>query len=384
MVDFELSEEQKAIRDTVRKFVKNEMMPVAGDYDESAEFPLEVMQKAFEIGVLNAEVPTEYGGGGLGCMDEVLIAEEISYGCVGMSSSMLCNSLALMPILIGGTEEQKKKFLPTICDQKEVKFNSFCLTEPGAGSDAAAVATTARLDGDEYVINGNKCFITNGAYASQYTVVASTDREKKHRGLSLFVVPSGPGISIGKKEDKMGMRASNTVEVIFEDVRVPKENLIGNEGDGFKITMMTLDRTRPLIAAYGVGVSRRAFDEVIEYSTEREQFGRPIAMHQEIQFRLADIAKDIEVGRAITWYAAWLVDQGKGREASKVCAIAKTFCCDMAMGITTDVVQIFGGYGYMKDYPVEKLMRDAKLLQIYEGTQEVQRMVIASEILRRG
>jgi acyl-CoA dehydrogenase len=261
-------------------------------------------------------------------------------------------------------------------------YASFCLTEPGAGSDAGGIATTAKKDGDDYLLNGRKCFITNGSYASQYTVFASTDRSKGHKGLSAFVVPrSLPGVSPGKKEDKMGQRASDTSDVLFEDVRVPAANLLGKEGDGFKIAMKTLDYARPTVAAMSVGVARAAFEHAMKYSKERVQFGMPIAMNQAVHFLLADMAMDIEAARLLTLKSAWLLDQG--RRNTKESSFAKAFAADLAMRVTTDAVQIFGGYGYMKDYPVEKLMRDAKLLQIYEGTSQIQRLVIAKEIMMR-
>ncbi|MBM2827624.1 MAG: butyryl-CoA dehydrogenase [Actinobacteria bacterium] len=279
-----------------------------------------------------------------------------------------------------GTEEQKQEFVAPFA--REFWFASFCLTEPGAGSDAGGIATTAKKDGDFYLMNGRKCFITNGSYASQYLVFASTDRSKGHKGLSAFIVPrSLPGVSPGKKEDKMGQRASDTADVLFEDVRLPAGNLLGKEGDGFKIAMKTLDYARPTVAAMSVGVARAAFELAMQYSKERVQFGMPIAMNQAIHFLLADMAMDIEAARLLTYKSAWLVDQG--RRNTKESSFAKAFAADLAMRVTTDAVQIFGGYGYMKDYPVEKLMRDAKLLQIYEGTSQIQRLVIAKEVMMR-
>jgi acyl-CoA dehydrogenase len=313
-------------------------------------------------------------------MESCLIEEELGWGCSGITTSMTSNGLALTPILLSGTEEQKKEFVAPFV--RELMYASFCLTEPGAGSDAGGIATTAKKDADGYLLNGRKCFITNGSYASQYTVFASTDRSKGHKGLSAFVVPrSLPGVSPGKKEDKMGQRASDTSDVLFEDVRVPSANLLGKEGDGFKIAMQTLDYARPTVAAMSVGVARAAFEHAMKYSKERVQFGMPIAMNQAIHFLLADMAMDIEAARLLTLKSAWLLDQG--RRNTKESSFAKAFAADLAMRVTTDAVQIFGGYGYMKDYPVEKLMRDAKLLQIYEGTSQIQRLVIAKEIMMR-
>jgi acyl-CoA dehydrogenase len=313
-------------------------------------------------------------------LDACILEEEISWGCSGVATSMNANSLALGPILLAGTMEQMRAFVQPFAT--EFRFASFCLTEPGAGSDAGGIATTARRDGDGYVLNGRKCFITNGAHASQYTVFASTDRSRGHRGLSAFVVPrETPGVSTGKKEDKMGQRASETSDVLFEEVRIPEPNRIGAEGEGFKIAMRTIDYARAGVAAMAVGVARAAYEHAAEYGRQRVQFGQPIAMNQAIYFLLADMATDIEAARLLTWKAAWLADQGKRN--TKESSFAKAFAADLAMRVATDAVQIFGGYGYMKDYPVEKLMRDAKLLQIFEGTSQIQRMVIAKETLLR-
>ncbi len=380
MIGFELTDEQKQLRDMAHKFAANEIRPIAAECDRDGKFPMEVFQKAFELGLMTEFIPEEYGGLGLGSLDTCIISEELAWGCSGIATSMAASGLALTPILIAGTEEQKKRFVQPFTEK--LLFASFCLTEPGAGSDASGIKTTAKKDGDHYIINGRKCFITNGSYANQYTVFAMTDKSLGHKGISCFVVPRElEGVSVGKKEDKLGQRASDTADVIFEDVRIPKENLLWNEGDGFKIAMMTLDRTRPSVAASAVGVARAAYEYALEYSMERVQFGAPIAMNQAINFMLADMLIGIETARLITWKAAWLADQGQRNtiEAS----IAKAYAGDLVMKITTDAVQIFGGYGYMKDYPVEKLMRDAKIFQIYEGTNQIQRLVIAKEILVR-
>jgi acyl-CoA dehydrogenase len=325
-------------------------------------------------------IPEIYGGQGLTMLDTCILEEEISWGCSGVATSMNANGLALGPILLAGTGEQKRVFVQPFAT--EFRFASFCLTEPGAGSDAGGIATTARRDGDGYVLNGRKCFITNGVHASQYTVFASTDRSRGHKGLSAFVVPrETPGVSSGKKEDKMGQRASETSDVLFEEVRIPEANRLGSEGEGFKIAMRTIDYARAGVAAMAVGVARAAYEHAAEYGRQRVQFGQPIAMNQAIYFLLADMATDIEAARLLTWKAAWLADQG--RRNTKESSFAKAFAADLAMRAATDAVQIFGGYGYMKDYPVEKLMRDAKLLQIFEGTSQIQRMVIAKETLLR-
>jgi acyl-CoA dehydrogenase len=380
MIGFDLTEEQVALQDMAHKFAANEIRPKAAEYDHAGTFPMEIFRKAFDLGLMTGFIPEAYGGLGLGSLDACLIEEELAWGCAGIATSMTCNGLALTPILIAGTEDQKKEFVAPFAS--EFRFASFCLTEPGAGSDAGGIATTAKKDGDGYLLNGRKCFITNGTHASQYTVFASTDRSKGHKGLSAFVVPrSFPGVSPGKKEDKMGQRASDTSDVLFEDVRIPASNLLGKEGEGFKIAMKTLDFARPSVASMSVGVARAAFELAMQYSKERVQFGAPIAMNQAIHFLLADMAMDIEAARLLTLKSAWLLDQG--RRSTKESSFAKAFAADLAMRVTTDAVQIFGGYGYMKDYPVEKLMRDAKLLQIYEGTSQIQRLVIAKEIMMR-
>jgi len=380
MIGFDFTEEQTALQDMARKFAANEIRPKAGEADRTGAFPKEIFQKAFDLGLMTGFIPEAHGGLGLGSLESCIIEEELGWGCSGIATSMTSNGLALTPILIAGTEDQKKEFVAPFA--RELMYASFCLTEPGAGSDAGGIATTAKKDGDGYVLNGRKCFITNGTYASQYTVFASTDRSKGHKGLSAFLVPrSLAGVSPGKKEEKMGQRASDTSDVLFEDVRVPAANLLGKEGDGFKIAMKTLDYARPTVAAMSVGVARAAFEHAMQYSKERVQFGMPIAMNQAIHFLLADMAMDIEAARLLTLKSAWLIDQG--RRNTKESSFAKAFAADLAMRVTTDAVQIFGGYGYMKDYPVEKLMRDAKLLQIYEGTSQIQRLVIAKEIMMR-
>lgn len=379
MVSFKLTDEQTALKEMARKFAQNEIVPKAHHYDETGEFPVEILKKTFETGLMNMAIPAEHGGYGTNHIDSCVAAEEISAGCVGIGTSVMANDLALTPVVLAASHEQKEKFLRPFTE--EFKLASFCLTEPGAGSDAGSVSTTAKLEGDKYILNGSKCFITNGGYADLYVVFAATDKSKGHKGLSTFVVPKELGVKAGKKEKKMGQRASNTTDVIFEDVAVPKENLVGKEGDGFKIAMMTLDHTRAGVAAAAVGVARAAYEYAVAYAKERIQFGMPIAMFQGIQFMLADMYKDIEAARMLTWYAAWLADDGIRN--SKESSAAKAFASDVAMRVTTDAVQIFGGYGYSQEYPVEKLMRDAKLLQIYEGTSQIQRLVIAKEILTR-
>ena len=378
MVDFTLTEEQEELRRVAREFAQNEIAPVAMAFDKTGEFPWEIYRKAYDIGLMNVSVPAAYGGGGLSAIECCLIVEELGAACAGMTTSIMVNDLALMPILVGGSEEQQRSFVTPFCSG--FNMGAFCLTEPGAGSDVASMSTTAKRDGDTYILNGTKTFITNGSVASLYTVFATRDKSLRHQGIAGFIVPADtPGISHGKKFDKMGQRASDTAEVILEDVRVPRANLLGREDEGFKIAMVTLDRTRPMIAAMSVGLARAAMDAAIQYAKERITFGTPIGHHQAVQLLLADMAKDIEAARLLTWQCAWLIDQG--HRATKESSLAKCFATDIAMRVTTDAVQVFGGYGYMKDLPLEKYMRDAKLMQIYEGTNQIQRLVIARHLL---
>ncbi len=377
MISFSLTEEQLALQDVARKFSERELRPNAAKYDQNNIFPSDVMQKAFEAGFLSCTIPSEYDGGGLLALDTAIISEELAAGCLGMFTTMMVNSLAFTPIILFGTDEQKKKFLTPFT--KEMSFAAFCLTEREAGSDAGRVMTTAEKSGDDYIINGSKCFISNGSIAKTMVVFANTAKEKGSRGMSAIIVPADtPGITVGKKEDKMGQRASDTAELFFDDVRVPTENLLAKEGLGFMVAMKTLDKARASVGAAGVGVARAAYEYALEYSKTRVQFGKPIFAFQYLSFKLAEMATDINASRHLVWHAAWLVDQGE--RSSKESAMSKLFATDVAMKTTTDAVQILGGYGYMKDYPVEKMMRDAKLLQIYEGTNEIQRLVIASEI----
>ena len=379
MVGFQLTEEQEQIRRMARSFAEREIIPVAAEYDEKEQVPWGVIEKAHAAGLMNIHVPEKYGGPGLDHVTGAVIAEEVAYGCLGVAGSFGANNLALTPILLAGSEEQKERFLPPFCEKP--RLAAFCLTEPGAGSDASRVATTAVREGDAYVINGTKCFITNGGIADLYTVFCTVDRQKGLKGITAIVVPGDtPGLSGGKKEKKMGDRASHVGEVIFDNVRVPVANRLANEGEGFRIAMRTLDVTRPGVGASAVGVARRAFEEALRYSQQREQFGQPIFANQAIQFMLADMAIKIEAARGLVWKACWLLDQGQ--RASKEGAMAKCFAGDAAMQIAVDAVQVMGGYGYMREYPVEKLVRDAKILQIYEGTNQIQRLVIARELVR--
>lgn len=361
-----------------REFAEKEMKPNASKYDKGDQFPKDVMEKAFEVGFLTCTIPAEYNGGGLSNLDTVIISEELAAGCAGMYTTMMVNALAYTPILLFGTDEQKKEFL--VPQTKKMSFASFCLTEREAGSDAGALKTKADKVGSEYIINGSKCFISNGGIADFYVVFANSIPDKGMRGLSAFVVPrEAPGVVVGKEEDKMGHRASNTVELFFEDVRIPEKNLIAKEGLGFIIAMKTLDTTRAPVGAAGVGVARAALDYLVEYTKTRVQFGKPIALFQNTAFKIAQMATQINAARHLVWHAAWLLDQEK--PCGKESAMAKMFGSDVAMSVTTEALQLFGGYGYMKDYPMEKLMRDAKLLQIYEGTNEIQRLVISREVI---
>lgn len=379
-IDLSFTEEQEALVQTARDFVRKEIIPVAGKYDESGEFPHEIFKKAWETGLMNIEIPEDLGGLGGSCLDHCLVQEEIAYGCLGFNTSLTANMLGAMPVIIAGTDQQKSEWLSRLVNAGE--YAAYCCSEPDAGSDVAGLSTKVRRDGDDYVISGQKRWITNGGVAHWFTVLATFDKSQKHKGIACFVVDAKtPGVKIGRKEDKMGQRCSNTCDVIFEDVRIPKRNLIGTEDGGFKVAMKTFDRSRPWIAAGAAGVIRRAFEESRNYALERKTFGVAIAQHQAIQFMLAEMAIAYETTRLLTHKAAWMVDSGD--LSSIISSYAKAYGADRAMAVTTDAVQIFGGYGYTKEYPVEKLMRDAKLLQIYEGTSQIQRVVIARNLLGR-
>jgi acyl-CoA dehydrogenase len=378
LVDFTLTDEQKDLRELAHDFSEKEIRPVAWDYDRDGTWPQEIVEKAFEVGLMNVHIPEAYGGPGLDYLSGCLIEEELGWGCSGIGTSLMANGLASAPLLIGGSEETKKKYLGMLTE--EPKLASFCLTEPDAGSDVSGMKTRAVKKGDKYVISGSKTFITNGGYASWYTVYAKTDPEAGHRGITAFVVDrDSDGVTVDKKEDKLGQRASNTATISFDEVEVPAENLLGDENHGFKLAMTTLDRTRPAVSAMAVGIARAAFEFASEYSKERVQFGVPIAMHQAVAFMIADMATKIEASRLLVWESAVLLDQGKRN--TLVSSHAKRFAADTAMEVTIDAVQVYGGYGFIKEYPVEKLMRDAKIMQLYEGTSQIQRLVIAREIL---
>jgi acyl-CoA dehydrogenase len=377
VVDFTLTDEQKALREMAHDFAEKEIRPVAWDYDRDGTWPQEILEKAWELGLMNSHIEEQYGGPGVSYLEGALIEEELSWGCSGIATSIGANGLATAPLSIGGSEELKKRYLGMLTEAP--LFASFCLTEPDAGSDVSGMRTTAVRKGDKWVLNGSKCFITNGGYASFFTVYAKTDKEKGHRGISCFLVPKDDTVTVDKKEDKMGQRASNTATISFNDTEIPLDHLIGEENHGFKLAMMTLDRTRPGVAAMATGIARAAFEFATQYSKERVQFGVPIAMHQAIQFLIADMATKVHLSRLAAWNSAVLLDQGRRNTLES--SHAKRFAADSAMEVATDAVQVYGGYGFIKDYPVEKLMRDAKIMQLYEGTSQIQRLVIARETL---
>lgn len=380
-MDLRLSEEQQALAQAAQDFTRKEVIPKAAHFDETGEFPRDILKKAWAGGLFNVEIPEAYGGLGGSCFDNCLVQEEVSFGCLGFGTSIAGNSLGAMPLLIAGSEAQKREYLSRLTS--EFVFCAYCCSEPDAGSDVAGLRTRVTKHGDDYVLNGQKRWITNGGVANFYTVFATFDPALKHKGIACFVVDANtPGVSAGRKENKMGQRASNTTDVIFEDVKVPKSALVGAENAGFKIAMQTFDRSRPWIGAGASGVIRRCLEESRAYALERKTFGVPIGQHQAIQFMLAEMAIAYEATRLLTHKAAWLVDSGD--LSSVVSSYAKAYGADAAMRCATDAVQIFGGYGYTKDYPVEKLMRDAKLLQIYEGTSQIQRVVIARHLLAGG
>jgi alkylation response protein AidB-like acyl-CoA dehydrogenase len=379
-MDYFLTEEQTMIRDLARQIAEEKVVPARHELDDKEQFPWEIMKVLAQSDLFGIYIPEQYGGMGMGSLELCIAIEELSRACLGVSTSYAANALGTYPLLLYGTEEQKKKYLPDIAAGK--RLVAFGLTEANAGSDAAGVQTTARLDGSEYVINGTKQWITNGSEAEIYTIIAITDRAKGPRGASAFVVEKGtPGFSFGKKEKKMGIRASTTCELVFEDCRVPKENIIGKEGLGFIVAMKTLDNSRTGVGAQGVGVAQGAFEAAVDFARQRVQFGHPVISFQAVQHMLADMATQIEAARALVYSVARLVDSG-AKEVSKESAMAKLFATDVGMKVTVDAVQVMGGSGYMREYPVEKMMRDAKILQIYEGTNQIQRNVIGQALIR--
>jgi alkylation response protein AidB-like acyl-CoA dehydrogenase len=379
-MDYFLTEEQIMIRDLARQIAEEKIVPVRAELDETGEFPWDVMKTLAQSDLFGLFIPDEYGGLGKGCLELAIAVEELSRACLGVSTSYAANALGTYPLLLFGTDEQKKKYLPDIAAGK--RLVAFGLTEANAGSDAGGTQTTAKLDGNEYVINGTKQWITNGGVAEIYTIIAITDRSKGPRGASAFVVEKGtPGFTFGKKENKMGIRASATTELIFDNCRIPKDSLIGKDGMGFLVAMKTLDNSRTGVGAQGVGVAQGAFEEAVKFARQRVQFGHPVITFQAVQHMLADMATSIEAARALIYAVARFIDSG-AKDVSKESAMSKVFATDVAMKVTTDAVQVMGGSGYMKEYPVEKMMRDAKILQIYEGTNQIQRNVIGQALIK--
>ena len=377
MLNFELTPEQKTLVDETRRFTREKIIPIAGEADRTHEFPMDVYKEAWEIGLVGPNIPEAYGGAGMGEVDHVLLTEELAFGCTGIQTSMTANVLAATPILIAGNEAQKKKYLGMLTS--EPVFAAYALTEPAAGSDAAGIQTRCRKDGNDWIVNGSKCFITNATWASWYIVFATVDPSLRHGGIMGFVIDrDAQGVSVGKTEDKLGQRASNTAVVNFDDVRVSADNVLAEASHGFKLAMQTFDRTRPDIGAGACGLIRRALEESVAYALERKTFGVPIAEHQMVQALIAEMGIKYEATRLLVQKSAWQIDQG-GRN-SLVASYSKAFGADSAMQVATDAVQVFGGNGYITEYPVEKLMRDAKILQIYEGTSQIQRMVIAKNL----
>lgn len=379
-MDYFLTEEQIMIKDLARQIAEEKIVPVRAELDETGEFPWDIMKVLAQSDLFGLFIPEEYGGLGKGCMELSLAVEELSRACLGVSTTYAANALGTFPILLFGTDEQKQKYLPDIAAGK--RLVAFGLTEANAGSDAGGIQTTGKLDGNEYILNGTKQWITNGGEAEIYTIIAITDRTKGPRGASAFIVEKGtPGFTFGKKENKMGIRASATTELIFDNCRIPKDNLIGKEGAGFLVAMKTLDSSRTGVGAQGVGVAQGAFDEAARFAKQRIQFGHSIISFQAIQHMLADMATSIEAARALVYSVARLIDGG-AKDVSKESAMAKLYATDVAMKVTTDAVQVMGGSGYMKEYPVEKMMRDAKILQIFEGTNQIQRNVIGQALIK--
>jgi alkylation response protein AidB-like acyl-CoA dehydrogenase len=383
MIGFQLTEEQEHMRLLAQKFAENEIRPLAPEYDQSDEMPWPVIEKAAQVGLTSFRYPEKFGGGGVeSLLTTCIVAEELAWGCLGIGMSILTLGLAAVPILLSGNEDQKEQYIPWFCNLEKVRAGAFALTEPEAGSDVASIRTTAQRDGDTYVLNGQKRFITLGGIADLYVIFATLDPGAGHEAICAFIVEADTvGLKAGKKEHKMGMRASHTGDIILEDVHVPAENRLGEEGEGFYIAMRAFEHTRPLVATAAVGLARAAYEYALDYAQQRVQFGKPIIAKQAVRFMLADMATEIEAARLLVWRAAWLADQGQ--PCNVPASMAKVYAADMAMKVTTDAVQILGGYGYMREYPVEKWMRDAKILQIVEGTSQIQKVII-SQMLSMG
>ncbi|HHL73403.1 MAG TPA: acyl-CoA dehydrogenase [Bacteroidetes bacterium] len=377
---FGLSDEERQFRDLAHEFAENEIRPVAAELDEQEKFPEDICRKAWELGLMNCHVGEEWGGMGLSTLAECLIAEELGWGCTGVGTTLICNTLAEAPVIVAGSDAQKKKFLGRMTE--EFGLCAYCVTEPAAGSDVQGLLTTARRAGSDFVLNGQKMWITNAGHADWFFVLAYTDKSKGYKGLSGFVVPAdSDGVTLGKKEPKLGQRCSDTRAVIFNEVKVPAENMLGQEGDGWKAAMAAFDHSRPVVSSMAVGLARAALEYATAYAQERQTFGKPIAAHQGIAFLLAEMAAAIDAARLLVWKAAWTADQGMRN--TQQAATAKLFAAETAMKAATDAVQVYGGYGYSREYPVEKLMRDAKIFQIYEGTSQIQKLIIARELFSR-
>lgn len=379
-ISFQLSDEQADLQRMARTFSRERIRPVSAHHDHSGEFPISVLQEAWELGLINTHIPEAYGGLGLGVMEGALLAEENAWGCTGIATIIEANTLAEAPVIVAGSEAQKQKYLGRM--NEELLFAAYGVTEPNAGSDVAGLRTTATRRGDEYVLNGEKMWITNAGKANWFFVLAKTDPAAGNRGMTGFIVDADtPGITVGRKEWNMGQRASDTRGVKFEDVVVPVENRLGEEGEGFKIAMRAFDITRPLVASGAVGLARAAYEHAVDYAKERQTMGRPIAQHQAVSFMIADMAKDIEAARLLVWKAAWTIDQGVRN--TMYASMAKCFAADTAHRVASDAVQVFGGNGFNTEYPVEKLLRDSKIFQIYEGTSQIQRLIISRELFSR-
>lgn len=378
-MDFQLSDEQRLIQQTARQFAEKEIYPVSAEYDKQAQWPGEIHRQAWELGLMNVTVPEEYGGPGLGCLENVLVTEQMCWGCVGIGAGIMLNALPTEVLLAGGDEEQKKAYLGRLVDGE---YAAYAVTEPCAGSDVAGIQTRAVKRGNEYVLNGSKVWISNANHSSFFTVLAKTDPEAGHRGMSFFLVDRDlPGFEVGNPIPKLGQKAGFTAEVFLNDVVVPESALIGKEGEGFKIAMKAFDGSRPMVAGFALGLMQRSIDLSLEYALERKTFGVPIVEHQAIAHKIAEMQMRMEGSRLMTYQAAWLADQGKRNTLQASCA--KAFACDSVMWVATEAMQIYGGYGYSTEYPVEKLFRDAKVLQVYEGTSEIQRNIIARELANR-
>mmetsp|Transcript_14142 Transcript_14142/g.27468 ORF Transcript_14142/g.27468 Transcript_14142/m.27468 type:complete len:419 (+) Transcript_14142:127-1383(+) len=373
-----LTEDQKSFQELARKFAKEEIAPKAAELDRTMEYPMDLFKQAHELGLVNTHVEAEYGGMGLGCLDNCIIQEELAWGCTGVMTAIEANSLASMPVILAGTDVQKKEYLGRLI--AEPLQASYGVTEPGAGSDVAGISTTAVKKGDKYILNGQKMWITNGGFANWFFVLAKTDPAAGPKGMTGFIVDGdSPGITRGRKEINMGQRCSDTRGITFEDVEVPVENVLGAEGQGFKIAMGAFDHTRPPVAIGAVGLARRAMEEAIAYSQERKTFGKPIATHQAVAFNIAEMAMQIEAARLLTYKSAIIMDEGKTRN-TMYASMAKAFASEVANKVASDAVQVFGGNGFNTEYPVEKLMRDAKIYTIYEGTSQIQRLIVAREL----